>query len=1086
MVDIDLPVMMSLSPEPDSPVPSTVRAKTPNKCSILDEDADLIEILWKQDIDIGVPRDHFRFPGEESNDVEDVEIATSKDKLDLKGEKKEKTKQGEKKKNDEDPPDKSPSDDDPWAGLPYRIDDETGEYILLEDIDHPQPSTSTSGEESKPSESEEKSSEEPSLPSEDNDSFSLDKAFGFVDYDEDKLTESNFTLGALSPESAEFIEELDPVLGSIVASRSSAQVPVPNFGSLLSDGGSTSGSPRNDSLDLDLGFYLGTDDSRAQAESAEDGDDEEEELLKLFRPESSSSHTIDTLSEQLEASLEDMIQTAQMHPRSLQVRMPLMRTMSMEHRWQDLANFLSLPDGAAAAAAAANLSSHPGHHHHHHHHGGHHPHAVHHTHHHPGHPHHAMHTLGHHPHSPHPAFAHPGYPHPHSPHGSIHPHHHHNGSSVHTHHGYGVHPASPATTTTIHHHHHGYSSLTSAAAPVSAYTNSAVDVGGRASLLQNVAIGSPLTELGGNGSYPSPGLGVGVTLGSAVTASMNLTNSTDTLEPTGQVPYKTETTADMHLYYQNNTGEVNQTGDGFFPSIFNEDDLQLMDMAITDTMYPPRLLDNQPVNHSLGLAPTNSGGNAVASIIPSTVIDTTSDSAVSSMGSERGPSISDGDWIDTSNATDSNTTSVTGATAVLPSGSAYGMEYSSGAKYRHYDYGYGGRSSGLEGASTSGRGSAAGTPVAQKKHQMFGKRVFHDQSDLPGSPATVTAIGSPAKFDYGSNASASGGSLYSHPSTPLDSANGMNSMDLKYGCGMEYTPHSHDVRGMDHVHHNHTYALGSEASGTSQRPVSRDKHRASGSSLRGSVSDTASTPGAGTSGSCSESEAYSRDEKRARAMNIPMTVDDIINLPMDEFNERLSKYDLTEPQLSLIRDIRRRGKNKVAAQNCRKRKLDQILTLADEVKRARERKIRLNKERDFLAAEKTRIKDRFAQLYRHVFQSLRDSDGQPYSPYEYSLQQSADGNILLVPRATVVANGGATIDPQPTMQQQLNHHQHHHQQHLHNHHNSTNGQHRPVMIDPSSLAGQMVGNVNGGTVGSSSSAVLHGARRKTPDQKNEP
>lgn len=42
---------------------------------------------------------------------------------------------------------------------------------------------------------------------------------------------------------------------------------------------------------------------------------------------------------------------------------------------------------------------------------------------------------------------------------------------------------------------------------MSAYTNSAVDVGGRASLLQNVAIGSPLTELGGNGSYPSPGLG---------------------------------------------------------------------------------------------------------------------------------------------------------------------------------------------------------------------------------------------------------------------------------------------------------------------------------------------------------------------------------------------------------------------------------------------------------------------------------------------------------------------------------------------------------------------------------------------------
>lgn len=94
-------------------------------------------------------------------------------------------------------------------------------------------------------------------------------------------------------------------------------------------------------------------------------------------------------------------------------------------------------------------------------------------------------------------------------------------------------------------------------------------------------------------------------------------------------------------------------------------------------MYTPRLLDNQPVNHALGLATANANNAVVTSVIPSTVIDSTSDSAVSSMGSERGPSISD-DWIDTSNATDSNSTSVAGATAVLPSGSAYGMEYSSG------------------------------------------------------------------------------------------------------------------------------------------------------------------------------------------------------------------------------------------------------------------------------------------------------------------------------------------------------------------------------------------------------------------------
>jgi hypothetical protein len=60
--------------------------------------------------------------------------------------------------------------------------------------------------------------------------------------------------------------------------------------------------------------------------------------------------------------------------------------------------------------------------------------------------------------------------------------------------------------------------------------------------------------------------------------------------------------------------------------------------------------------------------------------------------------------------------------------------------------------------------------------------------------------------------------------------------------------------------------------------------------------------------------------------------------------------------------------NKVAAQNCRKRKLDQILTLADEVKEMRDRKNRLIRERDFRLAEIQRAKEKFSQLYRHVFQ----------------------------------------------------------------------------------------------------------------------
>lgn len=99
------------------------------------------------------------------------------------------------------------------------------------------------------------------------------------------------------------------------------------------------------------------------------------------------------------------------------------------------------------------------------------------------------------------------------------------------------------------------------------------------------------------------------------------------------------------------------------------------------------------------------------------------------------------------------------------------------------------------------------------------------------------------------------------------------------GCSRVMTPEHH-------VSLNHTYAMPAEGS----RTIPRNKLK---SSKR------------------SEDEQLTRDEKRARNLNIPISVDDIINLPMDEFNERLSKYDLSESQLTLIRDIRRRGKNKV-------------------------------------------------------------------------------------------------------------------------------------------------------------------------------
>jgi len=115
----------------------------------------------------------------------------------------------------------------------------------------------------------------------------------------------------------------------------------------------------------------------------------------------------------------------------------------------------------------------------------------------------------------------------------------------------------------------------------------------------------------------------------------------------------------------------------------------------------------------------------------------------------------------------------------------------------------------------------------------------------------------------------------------------------------------------------------------------------------------------------------SRDERKARELNLPFAVGDIIDLPIDAFNELLTHHaTLTEAQLNLCRDIRRRGKNKVAAQNCRKRKIDLISQLEEEVTRARQQKRNLMAEREELYRLRNEWTTKLQNLESAVLQGL--------------------------------------------------------------------------------------------------------------------
>lgn len=141
----------------------------------------------------------------------------------------------------------------------------------------------------------------------------------------------------------------------------------------------------------------------------------------------------------------------------------------------------------------------------------------------------------------------------------------------------------------------------------------------------------------------------------------------------------------------------------------------------------------------------------------------------------------------------------------------------------------------------------------------------------------------------------------------------------------------------------------------------------------------------------------SRDELRARAMCLPFSVLQIVNMPVEEFLEVLDGHGFSPEQVTLLRDIRRRGKNKLAAQNCRKRKLDAITGLQEEVARLRVQRDSLVREKYLTAKTMGAVRQQIKQLTRDILSRLRDDSGQPLNPERFTLQCGVNGRVVVQP-----------------------------------------------------------------------------------------
>ncbi|KAM6151995.1 nuclear factor erythroid 2-related factor 3 [Erethizon dorsatum] len=203
-------------------------------------------------------------------------------------------------------------------------------------------------------------------------------------------------------------------------------------------------------------------------------------------------------------------------------------------------------------------------------------------------------------------------------------------------------------------------------------------------------------------------------------------------------------------------------------------------------------------------------------------------------------------------------------------------------------------------------------------------------------------------------------------------------------CHMDHRYESGFQDLFQHVCHNHTYHL--------QPPIPEptcESFSRSGKSQKMNryFSDT--------------DRKLSCDEQHAKALHIPFSVEEIVRMPVDSFNSMLSRHYLTDLQVSLMRDIRRRGKNKVAAQNCRRRKLNIILNLEDDVCNLQAKKETLEREKAQCNKAINIMKQKLHDLYHDVFSKLRDDQGRPVNPNQYILHCGHDGSVLIIPKELV-------------------------------------------------------------------------------------
>jgi len=132
----------------------------------------------------------------------------------------------------------------------------------------------------------------------------------------------------------------------------------------------------------------------------------------------------------------------------------------------------------------------------------------------------------------------------------------------------------------------------------------------------------------------------------------------------------------------------------------------------------------------------------------------------------------------------------------------------------------------------------------------------------------------------------------------------------------------------------------------------------------------------------------------------PVTRDKLISMPVEEFNSLLEQARLTEIEVAFMKEWRRRGKNKAAAQIARKRKREEVSGLDQEVHNMRQEKAKLEKKCRHLHHQVAALKERARKAEEKIYKRQSSLSRQPVGRDTHHILITEDEQLLLVPRAS--------------------------------------------------------------------------------------